>query len=269
MLRPRHALAIPLVLGSLACGGCSHRFVPVRGPSETVASIAQLELGYSNVFLLTHERTCTYALVDSGSPGDEKDLTRALAARGLAPSNLSYVILTHGHADHAGLGKWLQAAGAKVILGAEDTTQSDAGRNDEMRSQNLTAVMLKPFVRFPYRPFRPDAVVYEGADLPLEGLPGVRVRHLPGHTRGSLVVLVGEEDVIVGDMMLGGIWGGAIGSRHPGDHYYQHDARTNRCNIQRLHQAGFARYYLGHGGPVTRESVSGWMERWFDRSPCG
>ncbi len=240
----------------------------MRGPSETVVSIARLELGYSNVYLLSHAGTCTYALVDSGSPGDERDLGRALAARGLAPSNISYVILTHGHADHAGLGRFLQERGARVLLGAEDVSQSEVGRNDEMRAQNLTAVLLKPFVRFPYAPFRPDALVYPGPDLPLEGLPGVRVRHMPGHTRGALIVLVGDDDAIVGDMMLGGIWGGAVGAAHAGDHYYHDDARRNRCNIQRLYDAGISRFFLGHGGPVSRASVEAWMGRWMDREPC-
>src|SRR6185436_17513225 len=123
---PSRLARLVFALGALAgLPACSRGFERVRAPSETVVSVSQLELSYSNVFLLSYGRTCTHALVDSGSPGDEERLSRALAARGLSPSNISYVILTHGHADHAGLGKFMQSKGAKVILGAEDTTQSD------------------------------------------------------------------------------------------------------------------------------------------------
>jgi glyoxylase-like metal-dependent hydrolase (beta-lactamase superfamily II) len=53
----------------------------------------------SNCYLLLGERP---VLVDTGAPGDLKHILAAFKSAGIAPGDLSLILLTHGHSDHAG-----------------------------------------------------------------------------------------------------------------------------------------------------------------------
>lgn len=262
--RTRVRAILPAAIAVLAAG-CSPRFVPTSHGAPVLepppVPIARVSLKYSNLYLL---RGDSVALVDAGSPSDIEDLGSALAKVGLRPADVKVVVLTHGHGDHAGMALFLQRSGAKIVVGRGDELQTSVGHNDEMTPQSLFARVLKPVVKLPYDAFQPDVLVDDEADLAAYGLPGVRVKHMPGHTRGSLVVFVGRREAIVGDMMLGGIWGGMFHGETAGDHYYQLDPDQNRCNVQALLDAGIETYHLGHGGPVTRDAVLRWTESWGD-----
>ena len=61
--------------------------------------IVPLPLSISNAYVLLGDRP---VLVDAGKPGEEEKLLDLLHQLGIAPSDLSLVVLTHGHTDHAG-----------------------------------------------------------------------------------------------------------------------------------------------------------------------
>lgn len=260
----RAALALSLSLATIACSsthfsGTRESATPVLEPPPV--SVERLARMYSNIYLL---RGQSIALVDSGSPGDADALTEALREKGLRPSDVRVVVLTHGHADHAGTARFLQQNGAKIVLGRGGEPMTREGHNDEMASTGLLGVLLKPFVRFPFDPFVPDVFVDDEVDLASYGLPGVRVKRLPGHTRGSVVVFVGAREAITGDLMLGGAFGLPSETRNVGEHYYQHDRVLNHCNVQSLLDLGIDRFHLGHGGTVDRDAVLRWRKSWDD-----
>lgn len=250
----RAALAIAVVAGCAA-----PRFTRVGpAPAAAATAIARVELRWSNVYLL--RRGDAVALVDTGSPVDRDALYAALVAAGVHPMDVRVVILSHGHADHAGLARWLQLCGARVVLGAGDVPLAAAGENLPLRATSLFAAALAPLFMFRYDPFAPDIVVGDAAvDLARHGFPDVRVVQMPGHTAGSLVVRVGAADALVGDMMTGGWFGGVIKPHQAGEHYYQADPRANHANAARLVADGVARFYTGHGGPIARASVERWL----------
>ncbi len=101
-------------------------------------------------------------LVDTSGPENRTMLREALLSHGLAPSDIGLIVLTHAHGDHEGnLGMFPQA---KVLA-----HRTEGGE--------LT--------------FDGDVEVWEG----------VRLVHTPGHTPGSISVLVdaGETIAIAGD----------------------------------------------------------------------
>lgn len=59
----------------------------------------------------------------------------------------------------------------------------------------------------------------------------------------------------VGDMMLGRYLGGALMPQRAGEHHFHADRQHNLGNIQTLLKGPGKLFYLGHGGPVTRESI--------------
>jgi len=253
---------------SAAAAGCQPRFASVAPVTPRLepspVSIERVTLRYSNLYLL--RQGTTVALVDAGSPSDVPAATEALAAAGLRPSDVRLVVLTHGHGDHAGMGRFFQRAGAKMVVGRGDELQTTVGRNDEMHSTGPFATLARPLLRIDYEPFTPDVIVEDVLDLASLGLRGAVVRRMAGHTRGSVVVVVGGE-AFVGDQMLGGVWGGIFHADEPGEHYYQLDPARTHCNVQALLDAGIERFYLGHGGPVTRDRVLEWRRSW-PETPC-
>lgn len=252
MRSPGFALALAVLVGA-ATAGCATP-APVVGRAPGGAEIVQIELSISNVFLVNSKRP---VLVDAGSEGDLDDLEEALAAHGLALGDIALVIVTHGHADHAGQAGLLRArSGAKVALGAGDLPLARAGRNDAMQPMSFSARLLRLVLSKTYPPFEPDLVVSAGAPLDLGpwGIEG-RAVHMPGHTDGSLVVLLGDRAAFVGDQVLGGSLGGSLCPESPNEHYFHADPAQNRQNIEALVNGGVETFDLGHGGPVARADV--------------
>jgi glyoxylase-like metal-dependent hydrolase (beta-lactamase superfamily II) len=109
-------------------------------------------------------------LVDSGT----EDLAQRLYIRvkttfGRTP--IIAVLLTHGHADHAGGGGFFQDKGAVVFVGSGDLWMVETG-ND-----------MVPYDDFRYTGYTPDAT-YEASSLPA----GFKYYSVPGHTEGSVVL---------------------------------------------------------------------------------
>ncbi len=253
--RPRFTRALTIAGAALSIAtlaGCSTSFQRV-GRTAGGEDIVQIRLPLSNAYLI---RSASPVLVDVGSEGDADALDRALRESGVKPSDLGLVVLTHGHADHAG-----DAAGfkkltkAKWLLGEGDLQMAREGHNDELQPMNFLACFLQLTLPQSYPPFEPDEVVGDApVDLSPWGLSG-QVVSMPGHTRGSLVVLLDDHSAFVGDQILGGYFGGAIAPDSPGMHYFHADEEANRANIEKLLELGVVRFYLGHGGPVDRADV--------------
>ena len=241
----------PLSLALSLCAlGCTSTAVVGQAPGG--AAIVRIPLRLSNVHLI---RTRTPVLIDAGTLGDMDDLQKALADYGVSPRSLGLVVLTHGHGDHAGLAADLRRmTDARIMLGEGDLGLARAGHNDELRPTGFTARLLKPFITDEYPELVPDITVRERVDLSPWGIDGHAIA-MPGHTAGSIVVVMKDHSAFVGDMMLGGVFGGVLFAGSPGEHYYQADREQNLRNIHALLAMGIEKFYLGHGGPVARDDV--------------
>jgi glyoxylase-like metal-dependent hydrolase (beta-lactamase superfamily II) len=250
--RGRLSSLLALALFAVLALGCTSSAVVGRAPGG--AAIVRVPLRLSNVHVIA---TPTPVLIDTGTVGDMGDLARAFDEYGVRASSLGLIIVTHGHADHAGLATDLRRiSGAKILLGAGDLGLARAGHNDELRPTGLTASLLKPFIPDVYPDFVPDLTVRAGVPVDLRpwGVEGQAVA-MPGHTAGSIVVVLSDHTAFVGDMMLGGIFGGVLLAGSPGEHYYQADLAQDHRNIKALLGMGIETFYLGHGGPVSRADV--------------
>jgi glyoxylase-like metal-dependent hydrolase (beta-lactamase superfamily II) len=72
-------------------------------------------------------------LIDGGLEADAPGLDARLRERGINPAELQAVIVTHGHADHAGGARWFQEQyGTPVVVGAADVPLLDRGNNGDL-----------------------------------------------------------------------------------------------------------------------------------------
>ena len=143
-----------------------------------------------NCTLLWCEQTREAAVVDPG--GDLERILAAIADEGL---QLTRILLTHGHIDHAG-GAALLARQAEVPI--EGPQQEDRFWIDGLVQQS--AMFGFPNVEH----FTPDRWLNDG-DRVQVGNEELEVLHCPGHTPGHVVFYHrGEQLALVGDVLFQG-----------------------------------------------------------------
>ncbi len=217
-------------------------------------AIGTVTLSLSNVHVLLGDHP---VLVDTGSPGEVNELERGLAKLGVKLSDVRCAVVTHGHADHAGDARALQHRHIQVIAAAGDLWREIYGIHGHLTSTSLFAELLKTIVPKRYPAFWPDVRVRGTYDLKSCGVDG-EVIAMPGHTQGSVVILVGGGKIaLVGDLFRGGALAGYVHPAEPKEHFYQDDLQLVHIRIHQLlaRQPRIEWFVLGHGGPASRADV--------------
>ena len=222
----------------------------------------QRRFGDLTVHTFTRDSSHSYVLaqagslvmIDSGYERNAAALDAALRAEGLDPTHLRAVVLTHGHADHAGGARYFQQRyGARVVAGSGDRGMLASGRNEPLCPTGFLARTRRASDPAAiYTPTPVDIAVDDALALgPLTGVDAA-VTAMPGHTRGSLVVTAGAA-AFVGDLFRGAVVGdGAV------VHLYMCDLAANRADVQHLLNDLAPRattFFPGHFGPVDRAEV--------------
>jgi hydroxyacylglutathione hydrolase len=218
--------------------------------------ITTIKLPASNAHLIRGEAGTI--LVDAGTQAAVPKLRAALSLLGVDATHLAAVVLTHGHADHAGGARLLVGPNVPILVGALDTPLLRAGHNPPLSATNLTARMIRPFVDRPFTAYQPDIEIHGSLDLAPFGVEAEAVV-IGGHTPGS-VVIVGRHPgspALVGDLVRGGHLGGAFQPGLALRSYYSADTERDlsllRTLLERYQPSGL---YVGHGGPLPITSAA-------------
>jgi len=148
-------------------------------------------------------------LIDSGNSGSELKIIHTMEKAGLDPGMLKLLILTHVHFDHAGsAGKLKELTGCRIMVHHSEAERLQTGftgiPNGTRWKAKLLVVLGRTVARrigkFPGT--APDLLVKDSLDLREFGFPG-KVIHTPGHTHGSMVVLMEGGELIAGDTLFG------------------------------------------------------------------
>lgn len=215
--------------------------------------IERLARGYVNVWVV-HTDTAAI-IVDTHYARAEGWLERRLERRDV--KGLSAIVVTHAHGDHAGGALALhERLGVPVILGASDDATTQAGHNPPIHPTSLLARFVKPSIPQRFPAFTASVLVADRLDLRAYGIPGEAVV-LGGHTAGSLVVQLDGGDVLVGDLVRGGM----LAHHHPTEHLYQPDVAPVHALLDQLLDAGAVRLYPGHGDVLEAADVRKWLDR--------
>ena len=135
-------------------------------------------------------------LVDCGMSFAPPRIVAGLAAFGKHPRDVTRIVLTHAHADHAGGAAKIRArTGAPVAVHADD---AGFARRGEIPPPDTSRTAGRLFARFGVKRFPPLEVGQElrdGDELDVGG--GLRVVHTPGHTPGHVSLLHPGSGVLV------------------------------------------------------------------------
>jgi hydroxyacylglutathione hydrolase len=159
----------------------------------------------SHVYLVTAGNHTI--LVDSGIKSIRKQLKNRLDRLGVR--KIDFLVLTHAHFDHAGNAAWIQSTyGAKVIIHKKEAEALASGYADSPRgllwfTRLLMKLLASRFAPKPKsEPCLPDILIEEHLDLRETGMD-ITVLHTPGHSPGSVSVVVDGEVALTGDAMFG------------------------------------------------------------------
>jgi glyoxylase-like metal-dependent hydrolase (beta-lactamase superfamily II) len=227
-------------------------------PEPLIVTVPILPMGMVNSHILIGTAACV--LIDTGIPGSEGKIARALKKHGRKLGDVTLIIVTHAHTDHAGSAARLrELTGAPILAHAADL---DYYEQRKPMTYCVAHWWGPLFLRSgvptePYQPFMPDILLQGDAryDLRPYGVEG-SVQHTPGHTAGSVSVELTSGDAMVGDLLASGIlMGGIMRKGHATRPPFEDDPRAVGAELLGMIDAGMERFHLGHGGPLMAEEV--------------
>ena len=184
-------------------------------------------------------------MVESGPGSTIEALKANLAALGLTPRDVTHVLLTHIHLDHAGAAGWLSQQGAQVYV-------HPVGAPHMLNPEKLLASALRLYgdkldsMWGQFLPVPQDKLteVQDGQEIAIGSLRFTGI-HTPGHARHHVAYLLGDV-CFTGDI---------CGVRIPGRPYLrlplmppETHIEDWRASLLRLHQISFRRVALTHFG---------------------
>lgn len=104
---------------------------------QAAPQVLTFKLSLSNMHAIKGSKTI---LIDAGSKSDLPALESELKQSGIKWKDISAVVITHAHSDHAALANSIrQRSGATIIVGHGDIDMAAAGHNDDLKPTNLMA----------------------------------------------------------------------------------------------------------------------------------
>jgi len=225
----------------------------------------------SNAILLVDEQI---AVIDTGFPGNGEQILGYLkTALGRSPKDLAWIITTHHHFDHTGTAAELhQLTDAPVVAHERET---EPGRDGVPLLRKATERQHIPFwyrwliqgirPRQLERPEFPDIpvthLVRDGDVLPILG--GTRVIHTPGHTPGSICLLIEKPRALfLGDSAINNV------DRVSRPLMWDRGARRELdASLRSLRSLDASLAFFGHGPALTEEvmpKIRGLTDRPYD-----
>lgn len=212
-------------------------------------TIYQVLEGRSNSFLVNQENN--YILVDTGRGNSWKELTAKLEEL-LGENKLSCLILTHTHFDHVENANRLKKKyNCKIIVHESEADYLKRGNAPLPKGANLVTGFIvdvlgkKMQSRYKYESTNPDILVGEKLDLCLFGF-NTHIIHTPGHSKGSMSIIIDDEIAIVGDTLFD-VFGNSIFPP------FAEDTETIIESWKKLLETNCKLFLPGHGKGISHE----------------
>jgi glyoxylase-like metal-dependent hydrolase (beta-lactamase superfamily II) len=211
--------------------------------------IKTISLGIVNVYIVGEKNN---VLVDTGTKGSKKKILKAMSDLEIDPKGIELIILTHGHDDHVGgLDELVKITGAKVMVSKLEYDIMANGLDDKIIPYNFMVKILMSIGKSRSKPveskasrklnFYGDIFVEDTYDLEPWGISG-EVIATPGHSQGSISVLIDGNGAIIGDNLMAFMpWS------KPKKPMLGYNLESIKSSMNRLIKLGAKRFYLSHG----------------------
>jgi hydroxyacylglutathione hydrolase len=196
-------------------------------------------------------------LIDGGPPGKAKSFFRQLAKKSVSPEEIKLIVLTHGDWDHVGSARDIKSTtGAQIAIHENDRLNLEQGRFNWPGyvtgwGKIFRAAFYPYFSKIPVPAVKADIVLGE-QEMPLTdfGING-KIIHTPGHTSGSISVLLENGDAFVGCLTHN-----KLPFRFsPGFPIFAEDIEMVKKSWKMIIDKGAKMIYPGHGNPFPVDRI--------------
>lgn len=223
--------------------------------AQVAMEIHPIDLGFDTCYVLRSAEGTV--VLDAGQPNKGAAFLRGLEVAGVEPREVGLILLTHAHWDHMGSAAELKAlTGAPLAVHEREASWVETG-NPPLPpgvtpwGRTFMAVhrLVMPLIRVPSAEV--DLRFSDGTDtLEPWGIPS-RVVHTPGHSPGSVTVLLETGEAFVGDLAMNR-FPLTLAPRLP---IFADDIDQVRESWDRLLALGVERVYPAHGRPFEVERI--------------
>jgi glyoxylase-like metal-dependent hydrolase (beta-lactamase superfamily II) len=217
--------------------------------------IIPINMDFVNAYIV--KTGSDFILVDTGLIFTRAALDEALEKEGCMPGKLKLIIMTHGDIDHSGNAAYLkQKFSVMTAIGKYDAPMVETGKMLMKRKttsfmMNVTHFFMAYSGKFKkmiddFEKFKPDMLLEDGFSLADYGVDA-KIIVVPGHTPGSIGVLMGNGDFIAGDTFNN--------RKKPAIAVIRHNEIQLKESIEKLKKVGIKTVYPGHGKPFQASEL--------------
>lgn len=212
-------------------------------------AVHRIRLGLANAYLIQGERNSI--LVDAGISHCRRIFLRHLRKRGIERGTIRLIVITHVHFDHAGsLGEIKRLCRCPAAVHENEASLLRRGTIVFPPGTNLFGKAVSFLGRHlanrlpAFGPVEPEIICSTEMALNPFGVRG-KIMPTPGHTSGSLSVLLATGEAFVGDLAANYLPMN-LGPIFPP---FAEDVTQLFQSWQKLLDAGAKRIYPAHGSP--------------------
>lgn len=227
---------------------------------QSLIQLSVFPFGMINCFLVKGRHR--HILVDTGVPGSHNKILRQLRKFNIRPDDIGLIVITHGHIDHFGsAAEFKEILNVPVLIHESDQVALLTGKSiPETLKPNykIWDVVLKPkLLNDSANICTPDILLKGDEEFELSemGIDG-KIIHTPGHTPGSISILMNDGNAIIMDLASSGILLGGIifnsRMKHPPFHDNLEEVKKS---INKVLSYNTHTFYIGHGNRVSRQSL--------------
>lgn len=220
--------------------------------------ILRITLGVNSSYLIKGK---DIVMIDGGNPQKLGLFKRKLSKLGIEPDEIKLIVLTHSHFDHAGSARDIRdLTGAKIAIHESERSYVESGGMIIPKGVNFLGKLTMPAFRImkeiSFPKFEPDILITDKPySLSEYGIDG-NIIHTPGHTMGSISVILDSGEAFVGCMAHNGL----PFRIRPGLPIYAQDIEEIKRNWKTLIDSGAKTVYPGHGKPFPIEVMKKQLE---------
>ncbi len=228
--------------------------------------IHRVRLAGTNAYVISGDQ---HVLVDTGPARSRTSLLAGLSAVGLSGRDLTLMIATHAHSTSVGSAAFLQRTfNTPVAVHCADAPILASGIDRSAGKAGPIGAVMRMFGDTRFDAAKPDIVFGHTLSLLQFGCDATVV-HAPGHTIGSTAIVLSTGDAIIGDLLMGGSFGGRLLPSLPYRHYFAEVPERIARSIALLSKLGVKRLHPGTGDVLQMDDVRSRMRTAVRVEPLG